>query len=109
MSSEPSSNLSAFLSNAHLWSCPECHQYCQPGSPQWRWNGQNWEHHHGYPVGHITAIRLNTTKQLCSAPDCREPATWQDALHGQPIAGRKWCTPHAIQYRDHKTVIPFTQ
>lgn len=38
------------------WRCYECGDY--PGSPgsdlaRWRWVGNQWEHHHGYPVGHM--------------------------------------------------------
>jgi hypothetical protein len=33
--------------------CPACGEKPDPVSPKWRWNGERWEHHHGYPVGHI--------------------------------------------------------
>lgn len=36
-----------------LWRCPECKERPDALSSRWRWNGVCWEHHHGYPVGHI--------------------------------------------------------
>ena len=47
----PPSNVVYHLS---LWRCsyPECGE-----SPKydgvWRWSGDAWEHHHGYPIGHV--------------------------------------------------------
>lgn len=32
------------------WVCNVCGQ---KANPECRWNGRAWEHHHGYPVGHV--------------------------------------------------------
>lgn len=39
------------------WVC-ECGEKADGGSAKWRWNGTVWEHHHGYPIGHVTANYL---------------------------------------------------
>ncbi len=48
--------LAAWLEEAKEWKC-ECGETCDPASPKWRFNGLNWEHHHGYPIGHVEAER----------------------------------------------------
>jgi protein gp37 len=37
-----------------IWRCQACGE-APAISEGWRWNGNNWQHHHGYPVGHIDA------------------------------------------------------
>ena len=36
--------------------CPQCGEHPTLADSRWRWNGEFWEHHHGYPVGHVTAV-----------------------------------------------------
>jgi hypothetical protein len=42
--------------HAREWVC-ECGERCDTMSPLWRWSGRDWEHHHGYPIGHVAARR----------------------------------------------------
>lgn len=48
------SALKKHFDQARQWVC-ECGERCDPCSAEWRWNGAQWEHHHGYPIGHVAA------------------------------------------------------
>ncbi len=48
--------LSRLFAEAHEWLC-ECGERPNSLSAQWRWNGEAWEHYHGYPIGHVQATR----------------------------------------------------
>lgn len=39
------------------WRCT-CGATPDPADDRWRWNGIGWEHHHGYPIGHVEAQRV---------------------------------------------------
>lgn len=44
---------------AEAWVC-ECGARCNAFSGEWRWDGKNWQHWHGYPIGHVIAKREGT-------------------------------------------------
>ena len=46
------------LRDAAYWEC-SCGAIADPSSSSWRWSGSEWQHHHGYPIGHVTAVRKN--------------------------------------------------
>lgn len=48
------------MEHAALWQC-ECGAVANAAHGDWRFNGKDWEHSHGYPVGHVVASKLETT------------------------------------------------
>jgi len=40
--------------NPENWLC-DCGKRGVFNSPEWRWDGKNWQHHHPYPVSHVIA------------------------------------------------------
>jgi hypothetical protein len=46
----------SWLSASSQWVC-ECGARCDFASGEWRWDGENWQHWHGYPIGHVIAQR----------------------------------------------------
>lgn len=81
--------IEGFLDKALEWKC-ECGERCDPFSSAWRWNGGQWEHHHGYPIGHVIAehVSAETPKPL-HCPCCGIELVDQD---GKLLASgrREW-------------------
>lgn len=42
------------------WKC-ECGAMGNDTDADWRWDGQFWEHHHSYPIGHVRAENIYRT------------------------------------------------
>lgn len=49
--------LGKFEAESKHWYCTSCGEQCQALSAKWRFNGDEWEHHHDYPMGHVLAER----------------------------------------------------
>ena len=56
--SNKSTQLIQFLHDAKKFKCSVCGEIANPTNPDWRWNGENWEHYHGYPIGHMPAKKI---------------------------------------------------
>lgn len=46
-------DLGDISSHLRIWRCEECGDAHDHVNPRWRFNGKDWEHHHGYPSGHL--------------------------------------------------------
>jgi len=55
-------DIKKMMNDARAWVC-ECGEKANPMSPDWRWDGENWQHFHGYPLGHVTAERKEPTDE----------------------------------------------
>jgi hypothetical protein len=45
-----------WLRQSTEWLC-ECGARGDCLSGEWRWDGENWQHWHGYPIGRVIAVR----------------------------------------------------
>lgn len=45
------------MNEYELWECMSCGDHPDPCSSElgakWRWDGERWQHYHGYPIGHV--------------------------------------------------------
>jgi hypothetical protein len=48
--------LEKHFKDSESWVC-DCGEQCNPCDSGWRFNGHGWEHHHGYPIGHVLATK----------------------------------------------------
>jgi protein gp37 len=67
-----------------LWRC-ECGAW---PDDTWRWNGERWEHHHGYPIGHVPAEPSHALSWIIAGAESgpgRRPfdGAWAEALFWQ--------------------------
>lgn len=48
--------------NPEEWIC-ECGEKLDITNGKWRWDGKNWQHYHGYPIGHVIVERKKIKKE----------------------------------------------